>query len=109
MTIKITPETHDLFYELDAFDTHWQTVYDTIREAAFAAGCLPEYYDFLSTAQGKRYYQTMFGVRDTVAQNRAERKMREQAKSYYNRRNRTDVVDDDGEGMPSDDDVAEPY
>lgn len=70
------PEQHELFDELDAYDPKWQTHYDRLRDAAVAANCMNLYYEFMLTPQGRHYQQLMFGVRDTVAQNRAERETR---------------------------------
>ena len=70
-------EKHDLFWELEAFDPHWQKHYDTLRSAAVAASCLPEYYAYMATSEGMQHKIRFTDVPDTVAQNRAERRLRE--------------------------------
>ena len=69
-------DQHELFDEIESFDVHWQTNFDTLRDAAEAAGCLPEYYDYMGTAEGKVRSIRFLGVPDTVLANRLERNMR---------------------------------
>lgn len=78
-------DKHELFYQLDAFNPHWQKVYATIRSAAEAANCLPDYYDYMQTSEGMQYRLRMQDVPDTVAQNRAERRLRERMSAITQR------------------------
>lgn len=75
-------DKHDLFWELDAFDPKWQTRYRTLREAAQAANCLPDYYAYMNTAEGLQYRIRWQDVPDTVAQNAAQRQLRERMAGY---------------------------
>lgn len=68
-----------LFEELDAFDKRWQLHYRTILEAAKAAGALIMYQEWLLTEPGQHYRELLREVPDTLAQNEAERKLRERA------------------------------
>jgi hypothetical protein len=58
---------HFLFEELEAFNPHWQRDYSSVRAAAEAANVMPEYYDWLTSNDGKRYKATMRDVPDTLA------------------------------------------
>ena len=75
-------EQHDLFLELNAFDPHWQKHYPTLRAAAEAASCLPEYYNYMQTSEGMLHKLRFTDIPDTVAQNRAERRLRERMMKY---------------------------
>lgn len=70
-------DKHELFWQIEAFDPHWQKHYKTLREAAVAADCLPDYYDYLQTSEGLQYRIRMQDVPDTLARNAAERRLRE--------------------------------
>lgn len=70
-------QQHDLFFDLDAFDPKWQLHYPTILEAARAAKVLIMYTNWIQTDEGRRYKALLQDVPDTVAQNEAERSMRE--------------------------------
>lgn len=80
-------DRHDVFWEVEAFDPKWQQNYDTLRDAAIAANCLPEYYDYLSTSEGKQRNIRLLNVPDTVLANRLERRMRERMLRRSNREN----------------------
>jgi hypothetical protein len=69
-------ETHELF-DILACVPNWQTRFATLREAAEYAKALPEYYDYMTTDEGARRRLQFETVPDVVAQNRAERLMRE--------------------------------
>ena len=80
-------EQHPLFDELESFDVHWQTHFDTLRDAAEAASALPEYYDYMGTAEGRTRRIRHLNVPDTVLANRLERKMRDRMLRRSNREN----------------------
>lgn len=82
---------HELF---DCLHPNWQKLYDTLRDAAEAANALPEYYDYMNTAEGK-LRQLRLNVPDTLAQNRAERRMRERMSNLASRSNprQQDIMD----------------
>jgi hypothetical protein len=67
---------HELFDILDCVP-NWQTRFETLREAAEHAKALPEYYDYMTTDEGSRRRLQFECVPDVIAQNRAERLMRE--------------------------------
>jgi len=67
---------HELFDILDTIP-NWQTRFETLRAAAEYAKALPEYYDYMTTDEGMRRRLQFETVLDVVAQNRAERLMRE--------------------------------
>lgn len=56
---------HDLFLELSMFCPTWQIRYDSIREAAKAAGVPEMLTNWLTTSDGMRYTSLMQGVPDT--------------------------------------------
>lgn len=68
-----------LFEELDAFDGRWQLHYKTLRDAAIAAKALIMYQEWLTSPAGQHYRELLRDVPDTLAQNEAERKLRERA------------------------------
>jgi hypothetical protein len=70
---------NDLYEELDAFDRRWQMHYRTVLDAARAAKVLPMYQEWLATPEGRHYRELYRDVPDTLAQNEAERKLRERA------------------------------
>jgi hypothetical protein len=79
--------THELFEILDAVLPHWQTQYKTLRDAAQAAKALPEYYDYMHTADGQLRAIRFQSVPDTIEANRLEAKMRhrmfKRARNHY--------------------------
>jgi len=75
---------HELF-EILSTDTHWQTRYESLRQAAEAMNALPEYYDYMHSHEGKLRALRFKNVPDTVAQNRAERKLRERMQAISRR------------------------
>ena len=76
---------HDLFFELDAFNPRWQSVYGTLREASEAASALPLYYDYMASNEGWQRKLTFTDVPDTVSRNKAERALRERMAHYGKR------------------------
>ncbi len=68
--------THELFEILADSLPQWQDRYPTLREAAVAAQCLPEYYAYLATSEGRLRAIRHADVPDTYAANRAEQKAR---------------------------------
>ena len=66
---------HELFDILDCLP-NWQTRFNTLRDAAEYAKALPEYYDYMTTAEGSRRRLQFETIPDIVAQNKAERLMR---------------------------------
>jgi hypothetical protein len=87
MVIDILEDKHEVFWEVEAFDPHWQTHYDTLRAASSAANCLPAYYDYMGTSEGRLRHMRFLDVPDTVQSNRLERKMRERMLRRSNREN----------------------
>jgi hypothetical protein len=69
-------DKHELFEILDCIP-NWKTRFDTLRQAAEYANALPEYYDYMTTDEGTRRRIQFETVPDVIAQNRAERLMRE--------------------------------
>jgi hypothetical protein len=67
---------HELFDILEVVP-NWQTRFNTLRAAAEYAKALPEYYDYMTTDEGSRRRLQFETVPDVLAQNRAERLMRE--------------------------------
>lgn len=70
-------QNNNLFEELDAFDRNWQMHYRTLRDAAKAAKVIPMYQEWLLSEPGTHYRELLRDVPDTLAQNEAERKLRE--------------------------------
>jgi len=77
---------HELFEILETIP-NWQTRFDTLRQAAEYAKCLPEYYDFMTTDEGTRRKLQFETVPDIVAQNRRERLLRERMARLPSRAN----------------------
>lgn len=75
--MSIKQQKHDLFWDLEAFDPHWQLHYKTLRAAAVAAKVLTMMSDWLTTDEGRRYQELHTDVPDTLEQNLAEQKLRE--------------------------------
>lgn len=67
---------HDLFWELEAFNPRWQSIYKTVALAAKAAKALPMYSEWLGTPEGLRYQELHRDVPDTMAIDEAERATR---------------------------------
>lgn len=67
---------HELFDILECVP-NWQKRFASLRAAAEYAKALPEYYDYMTTDEGTRRKLQFETVPDTLAQNRAERLMRE--------------------------------
>lgn len=84
-------DKHDLFYELNAFDVHWQKNYKSLLDAARAAGIEDVYTDFLTTDAGQIYVKKVLNIsRDWVkineelkAQRAAEIKMASNSRRGY--------------------------
>lgn len=73
--VQIT-NTPELFEILSDVCPQWQTRYQTLREAAVAADCLPEYYAYLATSAGHLRAIRHADVPDYSKANRAEQKAR---------------------------------
>lgn len=77
---------HEIFELLEAINQRWQTSFDSLRAAASHYDLLPEYYDYMMSAEGKLRSKVL-DVPDTIAQNKAERKMRERMMNRPSRAN----------------------
>lgn len=84
---------HELFELLDSINPHWQVTFDSLRHASEAYDLLPEFYDFMHTDAGIARTKRLDGIPDTIAQNRAERNMRDKALRMPSRAN--PLVDDE--------------
>lgn len=78
---------HEIFDLLEAINPRWQVSFDSLRSAAEQYDLLPEYYAYLLSADGKLRSKLLDSIPDTVAQNRAERKMRERMMNRPSRAN----------------------
>jgi hypothetical protein len=78
---------HELFELLEAINPKWQVSFNSLRNAALAYDLMPEYYDYMMTSAGKLRASLIDAVPDTVAQNKAERKMRERMMNRPSRAN----------------------
>lgn len=85
---------HELFDILETIP-NWQSRFATLRDAADYAKALPEYYDYMTTDAGVRRKLQFETVPDALAQNRAERLMRERMSKRPSRANPeiNDVLD----------------
>lgn len=68
---------HDLFLELDMFNSAWQVKYDSLAKAAKAAGVSDMYQEWLTSDEGKHYSEIMESVPDTLSANALARKVNE--------------------------------
>jgi hypothetical protein len=78
---------HEIFELLESINPRWQVSFDSLRDAAMAYDLAPEYYSFLLSSEGKLRSKMLDSVPDTLAQNRAERKMRERMMNRPSRAN----------------------
>ena len=66
---------HELFEILNC-DPHWQTRYRTLRDAAEAMNCLPEYHAYRKSLTGLILRAVVEDAPDVCAQNEHARRMR---------------------------------
>jgi hypothetical protein len=78
---------HEIFELLESINPRWQVSFHSLRDAAQAYDLMPEYYDYMLTDAGKLRSSQLDSILDTVAQNRAERKMRERMMNRPSRAN----------------------
>jgi hypothetical protein len=78
---------HELFELLEAINPKWQVAFNSLRHAAMNYDLMPEYYDYMMTDAGKLRSIELDSIPDTVAQNKAERKMRERMMNRPSRAN----------------------
>ena len=93
--------------DLESVFPKWQEQFTTLRAAACAAGLLDEYDTFLDTPRGRVYRAATEGVPDTVAQNAAERRMRERLLPAFN--NEEGLIDDPDSEPPAEIEEWEAY
>lgn len=77
---------HEIFELLESINPRWQVAFNSLRDAALAYDLMPEYYDYMMSDAGK-LRSVVLDVPDTVAQNKAERKMRERMMNRPSRAN----------------------
>lgn len=65
-------DTKELIEELEAFDPKYRDRYPTLRDAAKAAGILPEFTKWLASPDGKRYLEVA-SAHNHVEDNRMRR------------------------------------
>jgi hypothetical protein len=80
---------HEIFELLESINPRWQVAFDSLRSAATHYDLLPEYYDYMMSDAGKVRRRSIDSVPDTLAQNKAERKMRERMMNRPSRANPT--------------------
>jgi hypothetical protein len=78
---------HEIFELLEAINPRWQVRFNSLRDAAYQYDLMPEYYDYMLTDAGKLRSKLLDSIPDTLAQNRAERKMRERMMNRPSRAN----------------------
>jgi hypothetical protein len=78
---------HEIFELLESINPRWQTSFDSLRDAATHYDLLPEYYDYMMSDAGKIRRRSIDLIPNTVAQNKAERKMRERMMNRPSRAN----------------------
>jgi hypothetical protein len=78
---------HEIFELLEAINPRWQVSFNSLRDAALSHDLMPEYYDYMMSDAGKLRSLELDSVPDTVAQNKAERKMRERMMNRPSRAN----------------------
>jgi hypothetical protein len=80
---------HEIFELLEAINPRWQVSFNSLRDAALSYDLMPEYYDYMMTDAGKLRSSQLDSIPDTLAQNKAERKMRERMMNRPSRANPT--------------------